>query len=170
MKLYLALTMLLMSCLSASADERFLPYINWITENSELQYNGEPLPTIEVMPYKWLELEVYGPDNVARAEFNGTELPEVRGAYNHEENVMMFPEGRDVWEQEDVILHELVHFLQYVNGDVPDCIQQLERPAYELHWKWVEDHGREADFVEPNWLFVYMLEMACMEPPYSRYR
>lgn len=171
----IALVMLSL-CAPAHADERFLPYIDWLVANSEYEYNGEELPTIEVRPYAWVEVMVYGPDTVAQAEQNGSELPEVRGAYLHDKNVILFPEGVDVWEREDVIVHELYHYLQHINGHIEDCLPLMERPAYEIHWEWVEAHGREADFEEPNWLFVFVLEMSCYErymyhpdsPPFAR--
>lgn len=146
------------------ADERFLPYIDWLVANSNYQYNGEALPTIEFLPYKVLEVEVYGPEQVAQAEMNGTELPRIEGAYNDDENVMWFPEGTDPWSREDTIVHELFHFLQYINGESNECVPALERPAYEAHWKWVEEHGKTDVYEEPNWLFVFMLEMACRNP------
>ena len=170
MKHLLASILLLMSSLCAHADERFLPYLDWLVENTDFTYEGQDLPTIAFLPYAWLELEVYGPDQVARAEFNGTELPKILGAYKDDENLMLFPEGTDPWEREDVVVHELFHFLQHINGVDDSCIPALERPAYEAHWEWVKAHGKEDVYEEPNWLFVYMLEMVCREPSYERYR
>lgn len=163
----LCLLTALVAPFAVHADERFIPYIEWIVANSDLEYNGEPLPTIEVMPYPWLEVTVYGPENVAMAERNNATLPEVRGAYDHERNVLMFPDHTDPWDVEDVMVHELVHYLQYLD-DVPECTRKLERPAYELHWQWVEEHGYDA--IEPNWLFVYLIEQSCYEyhPDYAR--
>jgi len=149
--------------LQAFADERFMPYIEWLVDNSEYEYNDEPLPTVEIMPYAWLEVTVYTPEVVARSEQNGNDLPIIRGAYDHERNVMMFPDDSDWTQKEDVIVHELFHFLQYINGDVPDCLQKMERPAYDAHWQWVQAHGKTDVYEEPNWLFVYMIEMACHE-------
>lgn len=159
------LAILLLVGSQVRADERFLPYIKWLTENSELQYNGEELPTIKYLPYKWLELEVYSPETVAQAERNESELPKIRGAYNDERNEMLLPEDFNWETSEDVIVHELVHFLQHTNGQEPECIQELEPPAYKLHWKWVEDTGYEAE--EPNWLFVFLLVMACSDHHYT---
>jgi hypothetical protein len=144
----------------AGADERFMPHIEWLVENSDLTYDGQPLPSVTYMSYPVLEVTVYGPETVAKAEHNGTELPKLRGSYDHIENRMLLPEGFDWEANQEVIVHELVHFLQYL-GDTPDCVQELERPAYELHWQWVEEHDYPAE--EPNWLFVYMLETACRD-------
>jgi hypothetical protein len=145
------------------ADERFLPYIEWLVENSPYEYNGEELPTIVQMPYAWLEVEVYGPEQVAQSEARGQELPKISGAYNPETNEMLFADDVDpwAWEHRDTIVHELVHFLQQVNDAMDECSANNEREAYELHWQWVEEHGHEADFEEPSWIFVFMLSMYC---------
>lgn len=143
------------------ADERFMPYIDWIVEHSELEYHGQPLPDVEIVSPALLEILVFGELTVARAEQSGNTLPTVLGSYDHERNVMMFPDDVDPWTQEDVLVHELYHYLQYANYGDTDCVQKYERPAYKAHWQWVEDHGLTEQYEEPNWLFVYMLEMAC---------
>lgn len=153
--------LLLLSTHSVRADERMMPFIEWIVANTEYEYNGEPLPTIVQMPYAWLEVEVFGPENVAQAEADGRKLPEINGAYNPETNEMLFPDTVNPWSWDvaDTLLHETVHFLQEVNGQTAECPGLNEREAYELHWQWAQEVGHPTD--EPNWLFVYMLEMAC---------
>jgi hypothetical protein len=146
------------------ADERFLPYIDWLTANSNYQYNGEALPTITFMSVPLMAITVYGETTVATAELNGTELPEIAGIYMHDVNQIVFPEGVNPFEREDTLVHELLHFLQYVNLPEPDCVGLWEREAYELHWQWVEEHGKTAEYIEPNWLFVFMIEMSCTNP------
>lgn len=166
--LALILCGLAVSVLSASttrADERFMPYIDWIVEKSDLEYNGEPLPTLEVVPYALLQIIVFGELTVAKSEQTGTTLPNVKAAYDHDRNVMLFPDTTDPWSNEDTIVHELFHYLQYVNLGEPDCIQSYERPAYEAHWAWVMEQGLADHYEEPNWLFVYMISLAC-QPEY----
>lgn len=145
----------------AKADERLLPYIDWITDNSELEYNGEPLPDVTVVDYALLEVLTYGDQTVAQAEYEGRDLPEVHAIYRHDENDIVFPDTVSPWEEEEVIVHELVHFLQYMNREPPECVQSWEKQAYDLHWQWVEETGYDAE--EPNWLFVFMLEMSCQD-------
>lgn len=162
--LLLGLVFMLVMANKGSANEKWQEYIDWITENSDLTYNGEELPELVFMPYKVLEVEVYGPEQVAQAEYQGYELTPIRGAYFHDRNWMVVPEGADL--AEDVLVHELVHFLQYLQ-DTPECIQELEKPAYKLHWQWVEEHDLTDKYAEPSWLFVYMIEMACRQSPYD---
>ena len=166
MKRYVLAALLLAS--PAWSDERMIPYIEWLTENSQYEYHGEELPTIVQMPYAWLQVEVFGPETVARSEQQGYELPHIKGGYDPERNIMLFADDVDPWDwsKRDTMVHELVHFLQMTNGTMTECPGLSEREAYKLHWQWVEDNGHEDDFEEPNWLFVYMLEMGC----YDHYR
>jgi hypothetical protein len=158
----------LVSCLTlwastTRADERFLPYIDWLVANSEYEYNGEPLPEVVTMPMAWLQVEVYGPEQVAQSEMNGTELPTINGAYNPLTNQIIFPDTVDpwAWEHADTMVHETLHYLQKINGVTAECVNALEREAYELHWQWAQEHNHPSE--EPNWLFVFMLEMSCQD-------
>ena len=148
--------------ISAQADERYLPHIEWLVQNSDLEYNGEPLPTIRQMPYPELEVTMYGAEAVAQAEHQGYTLDLIRGGYDHTKNEMLYSDDVDPWDEAnaDIMVHELVHFLQYLKGE-PECMRSLEKPAYKLHWKWVVEHGLEDTFIEPNWLFVFFLEQSC---------
>lgn len=161
MRTLLALSVALLASTASYADERLMPYIDWITANSDLEYNGEPLPDVVTVDYALLEIMTYGDQQVAQAEYENQELPEVQGIYNHLAHEIIFPDTVNPWEQEDVLVHELVHVLQYMNREPPDCIRSWERQAYDLHWQWVEETGFDAE--EPNWLFVYMLEMSCQD-------
>lgn len=167
---YLAAGIVLLSTLVASsayANEKWLEYIDWIVEHSDLTYNGEELPELIYMSYPLLEITVYGDQAVAQCEFqDGCTLPDIRGAYLDDTNQMVLPEGANLDDNEDVLVHETVHFLQYL-GDVPECHQRLEKPAYQLHWQWVEEHDLQEKYNEPNWLFVYLLEMPCERYDYD---
>lgn len=160
MKLF-ALCALLVTPIGSHADERLLPYINWLTENSALEYNGEPLPEVAGINYAILEIMAHGERAVAAAEKEGRELFPVHGVYDHFKKKILFPEDVDPWTDEDTMVHELVHYLQDINGTLDECAGNNEKEAYTLHWKWVEEHGYEAE--EPNWLYVFMLAMACEE-------
>lgn len=165
MKTLLSLLLVLLASTS-NADERLMPYIEWITENSELEYNGEPLPGVVTMDYALLEVLTYGDQTVAQAERDGRDLPQVHGIYRHDTNNLVLPDTSDPWQEEEVLVHELVHYLQYLNREPPDCVQEWERQAYELHWQWVQEHDYDAE--EPNWLFVFMLQMSCRDMhPYT---
>lgn len=142
------------------ADEVWLEYIDWITENSDFEYNGEELPTLERYDQAMLQILIYGPDAVAQAEFRGDSLPPVEGGYDHRVNTMYLrtdPVSDDM--ETATIVHELVHFLQTVNGQEFECNGMAEMPAYRLHWQYAQEHN--LDVPEPSWLYVILLEQSC---------
>jgi len=157
------------------ANPVFEQYIQWIVNNSDFEYNNEPLPTVKKIPKDWMEIYAYGDQKVAEAERNGNDLPRIYALYDEKSNEIIVPEGFDLddFSKHHIIVHELVHYLQDINGlyetkKAKDCIQSLEPPAYELHTKWMDevDHPSE----RPNPLFVLMLSMACRDhhdrPPF----
>ena len=145
--------------LSAHADERFLPHIKWITENSDLEYNGEPLPTIEYVSAGELLILAHGPEAVAKAEYEGREMVAVLASYH---DYVVYLQSEEVFEQEPwIVVHELVHYLQDVNGTTKECIPANEPEAYRLHDKWQEQHGYPRN--PGNVFYGILLGMACEE-------
>lgn len=150
------------------ANPVFEEYVNWITENSDFEYNGETLPTLKKIPNDQLRVYAYGDDAVTEAEQNGSQLPEIIALYNHDTNQIIVD---DKFELEDftkhhIIVHELVHFLQLINGhyDTPEyikCKTSLEPIAYELHTKWMDEVNHPGE--RPNGMFLFFLSMACKE-------
>ena len=62
------------------------------------------------------------------------------------------------WSAEDkrqvsVLLHELVHHVQFLNRDF-ECLQAAEWEAYQLQAKWLAGRGVEPGF---DWLHIYFL-------------
>lgn len=148
------------------ANPVFEGYIKWIVANSDFEYNGEELPSIKRIPREWIEVYAYGAETVAESEKRGTSLPEILALYDDEKNVMILPEDLDLDNvaSHHIIVHELVHFLQNINGhydtkEAKDCPTSLEPIAYELHEKWMDDVNHPGD--RPDKLFLFMLSLAC---------
>lgn len=146
---------------SVNADERFLPYIEWIEENSDYEYNGEPLPEVLYYPHRYLQIFFYGEEAVLEAEAPDSSigLLEVEAMFDIDANQFLLRDDFD-WEQEqEVLLHELVHYMQEINGAMPTCPQASEPEAYELQTKWMDevDHPGE----RPDRFTVMMIAMAC---------
>lgn len=153
------------------ADPVFKKYVNWITANSDFEYNGETLPTLKKIPRDQLIIYAYGADAVAEAEQNAAELPEIIALYDHEKNQIIVDNEfeLDDFTKHHIIVHELVHFLQLINGhydtsEVQKCQSSLELIAYELHIKWQDEVNHPAE--RPNELFLFFLEKAC-DPHHS---
>lgn len=147
---------------SSMADERLIPLLDWIVERTDYTY-GDTLPTVRQEPYAYVEVNVYGPEVVAQAEHNGRELNEIHAYYNHDEDTIVFPDHVDPWsfEQRHTMVHELVHWLQDINGNLADCAGENEMEAYKLHWAWAQEHDHPSE--EPSWLYVFLLQMACQK-------
>lgn len=165
-QILLAATVLLFASTVANANTVFETYIQWIVNNSELTYNGEPLPTVTVVSNDYIKILAYGDAAVAEAEHNNVTLPEILALYKHDDNTMVVPDTLDLddWNNHYIIVHELVHYLQNVNGyyelpEYAECRMKLENLAYELHVAWMDevDHPGE----RPNPLFLFMLLNGC---------
>lgn len=163
-KLFGYISALLLAANTASANPIFEEYIDWIVANSEFEYNGEPLPTIERTNKAMLLIMLYGEQRVAQAEYNNTYLPEVEAIYDDETNTIFLPHETELedFANHHIIVHELVHYLQDINGITDECVGRLEAPAYKLHTQWQDEVDHPAE--RPNGLFVMMLELACDNP------
>ena len=118
-----------------------LALLVWITSNSDLEYKGQPLPTIyqEAEPRE-LYLIVYGELH------EGWENTEIVAAYNHGNNTIYFRRGGvdlTTFQGKGDLVHELVHYLQYLSGSYSrvGCIRQLEPRAYHIQARYLKEHG-----------------------------
>ena len=106
---------LLLASLPASADEvKMLKLIDFITSNSKYEYIDQDLPTVAIKTTEQMCNEIYI-----------TRKPDpcfVAGYFDHENNsIFIADKAPDTMVDEGfydtVLLHELVHFLQHVNGE-----------------------------------------------------
>lgn len=144
-----ALVPLVVGCspaFSLSEEEVFmLGYIEWITNNSDLEYHGENLPIIINQSLDEMNVSVYGPEAVAEAKEDGEELWQVLAWYHPLINVIAIPDGTSMksFGVSPFVVHELVHYLQDINGLMNvDCPQDDERLAYQMSNLWIDatDH------------------------------
>lgn len=140
-----ALVSLVVGCspvLALSEEEVFmLGYIEWITDNSDLEYHGENLPIIINQSLDEMNVSVYGEEAVAEAEEGGDELWQVLAWYDNLINVIAIPDGTSMrsFEVSPVVIHELVHYLQNINDRMDyDCPQADERLAYQISNLWID--------------------------------
>lgn len=146
----------------------FMPYIDWLSANSDLQYHGEPLPRLRYVSQNMLQTIVFGPDAVAEAEAKNLRLQEVIAAYDEVANIIYVKTGTDVssFDYGPTMVHELYHFLQMVNKvDDYGCLQNLEQAAYEIQTDWMDAHNHPEE--RPNMFFIYMLVQSCHRPPWD---
>ena len=140
-----------------SDDQLILKYIDWIVENSELEYSGQPLPTVSTMSFEQMMRMAYT-DEVYES---GRELAPVSAIYDHHNNQIVVPDTTDIFAyiNHQILVHELVHYLQDINGITDDCLGRLEFPAYELQAKWQDEFNHPSE--RPNRLWVYFLRAHC---------
>jgi len=168
MKLFwitLASFFFLSSPVFGTSKEIMLDMIDYIIENSEeweYSYNGEPLPRLELMDrYRLCSLLFPGLSEEKLTEEKCT----FAGKYNHEINtVVVVPEPIGHYTEtnlvETILLHEMVHYLQFINGiyEKVRCFAELERDAYALQEKYVEDMGFPEEN-KPDPLFSLFVSM-----------
>jgi len=167
MKIFL-IAFLIMAASPLYANPVFEKYINWLVTNSDFEYNGEELPTVKRIPREQMQVYAYGSETVAESEKSGTTLPGILALYDDINNQFILPEDLDIndYKNHHIIVHELVHYLQKINGDyntpeAEECITSLEPIAYELQLKWMDDVDHPGQ--QPNKLFLFMLSRACKE-------
>lgn len=162
-KVLLSCSMLLLLPLSAVAmDEakmhkQMLGYIDYIVGVSSLKYNGEKLPKIKVMSANRLKGYVYTTEALLEEERTGEALSGVNAAYYYERDEMLINEDLDLEKETEfgpTLVHELVHYLQDINGitekfgDKTIC---LEGEAYDIQALWqIENNVRPEEYAAIN--------------------
>lgn len=146
------ISILTVEIINIQKDRVILNYVNWITENSILEYNGEDFPEIVKIPKSEMAILYYGldpnPDNHSKLEKEVVEDSKVAALYNNQINTMYFQPDFSVrdWETTHILVHELVHFLQKTSGmyDGDPCIPKLEAMAYVIQAIWQLEHDHPA--------------------------
>lgn len=151
--------------LPAAADERLMKHISWITERSDnLEYNGEPLPEVKTIPTYYLHVWMYGQDTVDEIEAKeNVSSPKIMGVYHHERDTILVPDEFDPHSEwySPTLLHELVHYLQDINGTMNDCPGMSEREAYDMSNAWIVEIGHDRELMDD--FTIAMIEMMCQE-------
>lgn len=145
-------------------------YLNWIVENSEFEYNNEPFPEIKLLDSEILQIYAYGGEVVARSERENFELQNILALYLYEKDTIFISNDIDLnyFRNHHIIIHELVHYLQDINGyyEKVSCQKLLEKDAYRIQEKWMREFYDDDDFIDkmlPNDLYILMLELSCKE-------
>jgi hypothetical protein len=145
---------------SASSNQIMLEMIDFITERSDYEYQGQPLPWIEIRTQDELCRAVYTPESYAKLT-----SCDVVGYYDNNLNTVFVSDdpGQYMVEEgffETVLVHELVHYLQYLNGydKKVACMAEMEKDAYRLHAEYVDYRGYPQQ-QKPNALFAIFASM-----------
>lgn len=160
MKLFSAFIMSLFFALpaSASSDEIMLDMIDFITERTNYKYQGEPLPFVEIRTPGELCAVVFSPETLAKLNectVAGYYDPSVKTIFISTESG---PYMVDDFFIETILIHELVHYLQYLNAANLEvkCINELERDAYRIQKEFVDYMGYPEE-QKPDPLFAMII-------------
>ena len=143
---------------SAHSDHTLESMIQWIEDNSTYTYGGQPLPRIELHSADRICSEIF-PDRESHADCN------IAGYFDHDTNLIVISDTVTEYMVEDhfyetVLLHELVHFLQYYDGEYEraECKQALEKDAFALQDQWIDEQGIDPE-QKNDPLFVIFVTM-----------
>lgn len=165
MKLLLFLTSLLfassVSVYAQSSSDIMLDMIDFITERTDYVYNGERLPYVELKSIDEMCRTVYTQEILD--SIGGVENCAVLAYYDNTIDAIYISDTvpEDIPAEgfyEMILLHELVHYLQDINGAYGEvrCLGELERDAYKMQEEYVEFMGYPEEHI-PNALFVFMV-------------
>lgn len=142
-------------------------YIEFITQNSSLEYVGQDLPQVTVLSEDELQLLFRSSDAVVSANEDDRAFGLVSALYDRSANKIFLPDVNSI--AGPGLFHELVHFLQAIN-DKDDVFAAhracLEAEAYDLQAIWQTEQGIDLAS-KPEYGFVMTLYGACNDADFS---
>lgn len=112
--------------------------INTKIELRDVMYGCKELKTKD--PIKWIKICKNKDEEKLEEHERG-----VVALYNHDTKTIHLPKKFDhrIPSHKSILLHELVHHMQYANGynEKVHCMQLLEAQAYDLQEKWLKDNN-----------------------------
>ena len=153
----------------ATTDDVMLDMIEFIEKNSKYEYNNEKLPYVQIRTIDELCQAVYPPDVYESIKDDCA----IAGYYDHNLNAIFIadesgPYMVDEGFIETVLLHELVHYLQYLNGEDEKvkCMRELEIDAFLLQDDYVLHKGYPEE-QRPDPLFAAIVSTCPSNDPFA---
>lgn len=110
----------------------------WLGTNTdyELPKHKSELPKVAYSSQRDMQEAVFGKHGPGMAR-------KVRAFYDPKANIIWVLRGFDPGDPTDKrsMVHELVHYLQKLNGMVYPCLQAVEPEAFRLSMKWYRQQG-----------------------------
>jgi uncharacterized protein DUF6647 len=136
----------------------------WLSANSFISANFNH-PHIEYASQaRMIEMRLHGTHSAAQSTNVAGQIPDVVAVYDDDAHTIYLPNG---WTgttpaELSVLVHEMVHHLQNVNGQKFECPAAREKPAYLAQDQWLKQfgHNLENDFSVD--MFTVVVKSACM--------
>jgi len=144
-----------------------MKYIQFDVEWTSYKYQNEPLPKVKVLPDELLQIYAYGDFEYAQAEAQGKKLPIMNAVYLPENKTIYLSERLDLNapSTEVTLVHELVHYLQDINGYTKSLDGHLactENEAYEVQMVWQKIHNVDVESIHDVYGLSVLASIKCM--------
>ncbi len=135
--------------------ELTIALLMWIGSHTSMTYDGSHFPNVVKVPH----------DRLVHILYEG-ELPQgldpetisIAGLYNFRDGNIYLLENEDLTtiDGQAVLIHELVHYLQYYHGidRQVECMRELESAAYAAQAQFLAQYHQEAPFNDMHVLLV----------------
>jgi len=145
-------------------DALLTAIVVWLSANFSIPENFN-LPHVEYASQsKMLEMRFRQEHSAAQSAGLVGQLPDVVAIYDDSRHTIVLPEG---WTGTtpanlSLLVHEMVHHLQNVNGQKFECPAAREKPAYLAQDQWLKQFGHtlENDFNVD--MFTIVVKSACV--------
>lgn len=135
--------------------ELTIALLMWISSHTPMTYDGAHFPNVVTVPHERLVHILYKGDLPQGLD---PEIVSVAGLYNFRDGNIYLLEDEDLTtiEGQAVLIHELVHYLQYYDGidKQVECMRELESAAYATQAEFLTQHDQEAPFNDMHVLLV----------------
>lgn len=141
--------------------------IEFITQNSSLEYAGQALPGVTIVAEEELRLRFNAAAGHVISANDRQSFDRVSAFYDRDTNEIYLADAD--WIVGPDLLHELVHFMQDINGKDDLFVSRqvcLEAEAYELQAIWQSEQDIEPAS-KPEYGFVTMLYGVCNDADFS---
>jgi len=142
-------------------DALLTAIVVWLSANFSVPQNFNH-PRIAYLPrMKMSEMRLQGVQSTVQGP---GQSPDVVAIYDRERHVIFLPEG---WSghtpaELSLLVHEMVHHLQNVNGQKFECPAAREKPAYLAQDLWLKQFGRSLEGEFNVDMFTIVVKSACM--------
>jgi hypothetical protein len=141
--------------------------IEFITQNSSLEYAGEDLPEVAIISEEAIQRLFRSSETQVSAKKDDRSLDLVSALYDRSENRIFLSDVKAI--AGPGLFHELVHYLQDINGKEDMFTGHsvcLEAEAYDLQALWQTKQGIDPGS-KPGYGFVTTLYGVCNDADFS---